>query len=209
MKQNLRISMTEANQGVLNFSHLLDAPAGKHGFVRVKDGHFVFEDGTRARFLGFNIATRSNTPTHEDAERLAERFASMGVNVIRMHAADAPIGEGVGNWSSCKEAPLLDYDRGTSRFFHPEGLDRFDYFAAKLKEKGIYLHVDLLVALPGRRRAGLSRLLPALHEALSRLQRPPHRAAEGICQGLPLPCEPLHRPRSRGRSGGHHGADDE
>ena len=146
MKQNLRISMTEANQGVLNFSHLLDAPAGKHGFVRVKDGHFVFEDGTRARFLGFNIATRSNTPTHEDAERLAERFASMGVNVIRMHAADAPIGEGVGNWSSCKEAPLLDYDRGTSRFFHPEGLDRFDYFAAKLKEKGIYLHVDLLVA---------------------------------------------------------------
>ncbi len=146
MKQNLRISMTEANQGVLNFSHLLDAPAGKHGFVRVKDGHFVFEDGTRARFLGFNIATRSNTPTHEDAERLAERFASLGVNVIRMHAADAPIGEGVGNWSSCKEAPLLDYEKGTSRFFHPEGLDRFDYFAAKLKEKGIYLHVDLLVA---------------------------------------------------------------
>ncbi len=47
MKQNIRISMTEANQGVLNFSHLLDAPAGKHGFVRVKDGHFMFEDGTR------------------------------------------------------------------------------------------------------------------------------------------------------------------
>ena len=146
MKQNIRISMTEANQGVLNFSHLLDAPAGKHGFVRVKDGHFMFEDGTRAKFLGFNIATRSNTPTHEDAERLAERFASMGVNVIRMHAADCPPGDGVGNWSSSRKTPLLDYSRGTTRFFHPEGLDRFDYLAAKLKEKGIYLHVDLLVA---------------------------------------------------------------
>ena len=146
MKQHIRISPTEPNRGVLNFSHLLDAPAGKHGFVRVKDGHFFFENGQRARFLGFNIATRSNTPSHEDAEKLAERFASMGVNVIRLHAADAPIGEGAGNWSSCREAPLLDYDRGTSRLFHPEGLDRFDYLFAKLKEKGIYLHIDLIVA---------------------------------------------------------------
>ncbi len=146
MKQNIRISPTEPNQGVLNFSHLLDAPAGCHGFVGVRDGHFYFEDGKRARFLGFNIATRSNTPTHEDAEKLAERFASMGVNVIRLHAADAPLGDGAGNWSSCREAPLLDYDRGTSRLFHPEGLDRFDYLFAKLKEKGIYLHIDLIVA---------------------------------------------------------------
>lgn len=146
MKQNISIHMAEPNQGILNFSHLLDAPAGKHGFVQARNGHLYFEDGMRAKFLGFNIATRSNTPTHEDAERLAERFASMGVNVIRMHAADAPLGDGAGNWSSCRQAPLIDYDRGTSRYFHPEGLDRFDYFAAKLKEKGIYLHVDLLVA---------------------------------------------------------------
>ena len=148
MKQHIQISPVEANRGVLNFSHLLDAPAGKHGFVRVKDGHFYFEDGQRARFLGFNMATRANTPTHADAEKLAERFASMGVNVIRLHAADAPIGEGkgAGDWSSCKEAPLLDYDKGTSRLFHPEGLDRFDYLFARLKEKGIYLHIDLIVA---------------------------------------------------------------
>ena len=34
---------------------VLDAPAGKHGFVKVKDGHFYFEDGTRARFWGTKI----------------------------------------------------------------------------------------------------------------------------------------------------------
>lgn len=146
MKQHIRISPTEVNRGILDFSHLLEAPAGCHGFVQTKDGHLYFEDGKRARFLGFNIATRSNTPTHEDAEKLAARFAGMGVNVIRLHAADAPVGDGAGNWSSCCEAPLLDYDKGSSRFFNPEGLDRFDYLFAKLKEKGIYLHIDLIVA---------------------------------------------------------------
>ena len=146
MKQHIRIDKVEPNRGTLDFSHLLDAPAGKHGFVRVKDGHLYFEDGQRARFLGFNIASRSNTPTHADAEKLAERFASMGVNVIRLHAADNIIGDEPGSWTCCREAPLLDYEKGSSRIFHPEGLDRFDYLVAKLKEKGIYLHIDLIVA---------------------------------------------------------------
>jgi hypothetical protein len=146
MKQHISISKLDPNKGVLDFSHLLDAPAGCHGFVQTKDGHFYFEDGTRARFIGFNIATRSNTPDHETAERLAERFAGMGVNVIRLHAADAPIGDEPGSWSSCREAPLLDYDKGTTRVFNPEGLDRFDYLIAQLKERGIYLHIDLIVA---------------------------------------------------------------
>lgn len=146
MIHNIRIHKAEPNVGVWDFSHLLDAPAGKHGFVQTKDGHLFFEDGTRARFLGFNVAARSNTPDHESADKLAARFASMGVNVIRLHAADAPISDVPGSWASCREAPLLDYDKGNGRVFHPEGLDRFDYFAAKLKEKGIYLHVDLIVA---------------------------------------------------------------
>ncbi len=146
MEQHIRLSKTQKNTGTLDFSHLLDAPAGKHGFVKVKDGHFYFEDNTRARFLGFNIAARSNTPSHELADQLADHFASMGVNMIRMHAADNPIGEVECSWTSCKEAPLLDYDGGSTINFNPEGLDRFDYLAAKLKEKGIYLHFDLLIA---------------------------------------------------------------
>ena len=39
MKQHIRIDKLEPNQGVLNFSHLLDTPAGSHGFLIVKDGH--------------------------------------------------------------------------------------------------------------------------------------------------------------------------
>ena len=131
MRQHIRIHKAEPNKGILDYSHLLDAPAGKHGFVEAKNGHLYFEDGERARFLGFNVAARSNTPDHETADKMAERFASMGVNLIRLHAADAPVGEEAGSWSSCKEAPLLDYAGGNSRKFNPEGLDRFDYFAAK------------------------------------------------------------------------------
>lgn len=155
MKQHIRIHKAEPNRGILDYSHLLDAPAGKHGFVKTRKGHLYFEDGTRARFLGFNVAARSNTPDHETADKMAERFASMGVNIIRLHAADAPVGEEPGSWSSCKEAPLLDYPSGTSRKFNPEGLDRFDYFAAKLKEKGIYLHIDLIVAREFQEADGL------------------------------------------------------
>jgi len=145
MKQRLKIHKAKPNTGSLDYSYLLDAPAGKHGFVQTRNGHLYFEDGTRARFLGFNLPTRSNTPNHDTAEKLAQRFATMGVNVIRLHAADAPIGELPGSWTSCQEAPLLNYESGTTRDFHPNGLDRFDYFVAKLKEKGIYLHIDLIV----------------------------------------------------------------
>lgn len=146
MKQHIRIGMTQAFTGALDYSHLLDAPAGKHGFVEAKNGRLYFEDGTRARFFGFNIAARSNTPDHATAEKLAEHFATMGVNIIRLHAADAPIGEDPTSWSSSAESPLIDYPAGDSRHFTPEGLDRFEYLVAKLEEKGIYLHIDLIVA---------------------------------------------------------------
>lgn len=86
---------------------------------------------------------------------MAERFASMGVNIIRLHAADAPVGEEPGSWSSCKEAPLLNYQKENGREFNKKGLDRFDYFVAKLKEKGIYLHIDLIVARDFREGDGL------------------------------------------------------
>lgn len=146
MMKNIRIHKAEPNRGTLDFSHLLDTPAGKHGFVRVRNGHMVFEDGKRARFLGFNVAARSNMPDHETADKMAARFASMGVNLIRLHAADNIISDEPCTWTCSPEAPLLDYASGSSRAFHPVGLDRFDYFFAKLKEKGIYLHIDLLVA---------------------------------------------------------------
>lgn len=144
MKQRIRIDKSVPNTGAMDFSHLLDAPAGKHGFTRVRDGHLWFEDGARARFVGFNFPARANMPDHETAERVSARLATMGVNVVRLHAAD--VGLGPSGWTSNPDSPLIDYAGGTSRALHPVGLDRFDYWTAKLRERGIYLHVDLLVA---------------------------------------------------------------
>lgn len=88
MKQRIKIDKTAPNTGALDFSWLLDAPAGKHGLRKWKDGRLYFEDGTRARFIGFNMPIRANTPDHCTAERLAERLTSLGVNVVRLYAAD-------------------------------------------------------------------------------------------------------------------------
>ena len=108
--------------------------------------HFYFEDGVRAKFLGLMWLQDQIPRIMKPQRNWRNVLRAWGVNVIRLHAADAPISEEPRSWSSCKEAPLLDYEKGNGREFHPEGLDRFDYFVAKLKERGIYLHIDLIVA---------------------------------------------------------------
>ena len=42
MKQHIRIHKAEPNMDALDYSHLLDAPAGKHGFVQARRGHLFF-----------------------------------------------------------------------------------------------------------------------------------------------------------------------
>ena len=144
MKKNIRIDKAVANTGALDFSRLLDAPAGKHGFVRVKDGSLFFENGTRAKFVGFNFPVRSNMPQKEAAEKISQKLATLGVNMVRLHAADAPIAEK--GWTTHPERPLINYGDGSSRNLNENGLDHFDYWIKCLRDKGIYIHIDLLVA---------------------------------------------------------------
>ena len=44
-----------ADASSLGLSFLLDAPAGKHGFVRVRDGHLARGDGARLRLWGVHL----------------------------------------------------------------------------------------------------------------------------------------------------------
>jgi hypothetical protein len=67
---------------------VLDPPAGRHGFVTVKDGHFQFENGTRARFWGTNLASSACFPAKRQAEFLAARLAFFGFNAVRLHSMD-------------------------------------------------------------------------------------------------------------------------
>lgn len=125
--------LDDTNLDSIDLTGLLDAPAGKRGFVTVRpDGHFYFEDGTRARFFGTNVGGRDCAPDKELARVVAARLAKYGVNMLRLHSLD-------GRWG-----PLIDYRDGTSQQFDADALDRIDYFIAELKKRGIYVYLDLL-----------------------------------------------------------------
>ena len=137
MYKHLRLDAHTPQTGALDFSFLLDAPAGKHGQTVIKDGRLFFEDGTRARFVGFNFHAPAMMPKKTSAVAYADRLASLGCNVVRLVAGDTKNRYGLS---------LIDYsDKGKGRELNPEMLDRVHYFVSELKKRGIYVQVDLHV----------------------------------------------------------------
>lgn len=126
---------------VTNMSHLLDAPAGKHGFVRVENGRFVTDAGP-IRFHGTNLTGPANFPEYKDSEHLAARLARFGINCVRLHYMDADYG----NFLNEEQAGIFTDDPTTQRNLDPDQLDRMDYLVAQLKERGIYVNMNLHVA---------------------------------------------------------------
>ena len=119
----------------MDASDLLDAPAGKHGFLMAKGNRFIFEDGTPARFWGAVIAGGPVFMDHEAAERAAARLARFGCNLVRLHHMDA-------DWATPN---IFDNSYDDTQHFSAESLDRLDYLVAQLKRRGIYVYLDLLV----------------------------------------------------------------
>jgi hypothetical protein len=119
-------------------SFLLDAPAGKGGFIGVQGGHFVKPDGQRIRFWGVHLTDWSRgsvlLPSHEDAALYAATLARYGVNMVRLHFLDLPAPRGI-----------IDSSRNDSRSFDAQQLDRLDYEIAEFKKRGIYVDLNLNV----------------------------------------------------------------
>ncbi len=122
----------DASPSATNVSAWLEVPAGKGGFVTVKDGH-LFANGKRLRIFGVNLAFGANFPTHDDAEKVAARMAKFGINCVRFHHMD---------WQT---APSGIWAKDYSGF-DPGQLDRLDYFIAQLKARGIYTDLNLHVS---------------------------------------------------------------
>src|SRR6202044_3305150 len=80
------------SQSPVDVSFLLDAPAGKHGFIKIANGHLATGDGQRIRFWGVNITDWSKgsrqIPSKEDASFWAETLARFGVNSVRFQFLD-------------------------------------------------------------------------------------------------------------------------
>lgn len=127
------IPLTDTNRDSIDLSHFLHAPAGKFGFVSAKpDGHFYFENGKRARFFGTSLNSKDCAPEKPIAEMVADRFAKYGVNLVRFHAFDSAY------------AGLFDPKSDNSQQLDHGFLDRMDYLIAQLKQRGIYVYMDLL-----------------------------------------------------------------
>lgn len=118
----------------VDFSFLLDGPAGKYGFLESRDGHFYFKNGRRAKFWGVNIhSNKACFPSHKQAEDAAKRLAQLGCNIVRMHFLD-------------NEAPggIIDPNYKDSQHFSTSQMEKLDYFIYQLKGRGIYVTFDVL-----------------------------------------------------------------
>lgn len=118
---------------ILDFSGRLDAPAGKYGPVVVRDGQFEFRDrpGRPIRFYGTNLVDSAQFMEHEWSERIADRIAKAGFNLVRIHHHD--------NGLSVRK-------HGDSTALNEENLDRLNYLIACLKKRGIYITTDCYVS---------------------------------------------------------------
>ncbi len=132
----------------VDVSFLLDAPAGKHGFIQVKDGHLATGDGQRIRFWGVNITDWSKgsrqIPSKEDAPFWAATLARFGVNCVRFQFLDLLTPRG-----------LIDSRRQDTQALDAEALDREDFFIAELEKRGIYIDFNLLVGRPFKAADGI------------------------------------------------------
>lgn len=97
------------------------------GFLQVRDSHFYYESGERAKLWGVNLAYDACFPEKEDAERMAELFQRLGFNSVRLLSLDSTNQ----NWS------YFSSIRENTTQLSEESLDRLDYLIHCLKEKGI------------------------------------------------------------------------
>ncbi len=131
-------------------SFLLDAPAGRDGFIRVRDGHLVQPNGQRLRIWGVNLTgwTKGSTllPPKEEAPLWAATLARFGINCVRFHFLDLPTRDpATDEIARARPGGLIDRHHDHTQSFDPEQIDRLDFFVAELKKRGIYTNLNLNV----------------------------------------------------------------
>lgn len=114
-----------------SFADLVDAPAGKYGFLTTKGEHFYWPNGRRARFWGINVANTSLQESDADIDAMVENFRIAGFNLVRLHHFD-------------ERGGIIDLNRNDSRHFDEARLKKLDYWIFKARQAGLYVYLDLL-----------------------------------------------------------------
>ena len=155
----------DAPDNATSMAHLLEAPAGKHGFIRIEDGRFV-DDAGPVRLHATNLTGPANFPSHKDADQTAARLARFGINCVRLHYMDAAYG----NFREEKLQGIIADDPNTQRNLDPIQLERLDYLIAALKKQGIYVNINLHVARTWDERDGFSGTRPWADKGLDNFE---------------------------------------
>jgi hypothetical protein len=113
---------TNTGNSRINMQHWLDAPAGKHGFVNMKESNLFFDNGKQVKFWGVNIASERPFLPREIADKWVNFMAAYGINAVRFHKFTWDATDGV-------HSTELAADKWSN----------FDYFTSKLKQQGIYV----------------------------------------------------------------------
>jgi len=130
------------DSSLVDFSFLLDPPAGKHGFIEITDdGHFrLAATGKRVRFWGVTVAA-----SHVDIEKsridtVVDVIARAGCNLLRLHEIDNRGGEQY----NLVRRNIIDEaypDNNRSSQFDEEYRDRVDYWIHCARQRGIYVYL--------------------------------------------------------------------
>ena len=118
----------------LDVSFVHDAPAGKHGYIKMDDvGKLTFDDGSKANFWGADVGPENTLIEHNRLDAIVDRFAALGFNLVRFHKFDAQY-YGAKN---IHDGGIINIDA--------RKLDQLCYAISKYKEKGIYIYLDMRV----------------------------------------------------------------
>jgi len=109
------------SENVIDMTDWLDAPAGNHGFLKMKGDNLVFEDGTPIKFWGVNINSKNPYSEPNKVDKWVKQLSKYGVNAVRFHKFTSHA-----------------YKEGFSTKLSEEKYENFDYFNAELRKKGIY-----------------------------------------------------------------------
>lgn len=129
----------DVKKNAANVSGLLDAPAGKHGFVQVEGERFVV-GGRELVFHGTGLTGPACFPTHASADKIADSIARFGFNCIRLHFMDTWYRHQIGRPQCIFAYPKTNWEK-----LDPGQLDKLDYLVAALKKRGVYVNINLHV----------------------------------------------------------------
>lgn len=113
----------------LDLSKLTDrAPAGTQGRVIVRpDGHFAFEKQPDRIVRFFTASISFKLDSRWQIDQLADELVKNGYNMVRLHIPEN----------------TLMHGSGKTLEFNTHYQDLFDYLAAALKKRGIYMMCDM------------------------------------------------------------------